>query len=131
MAVKGHAGSISIDSGVVGNAKAWSLDISQDTVDTTTFASNGWKESEATLSSWSGSATVVFDVSGTAEAAVLSAVSSQATISVELQAGTATATASDTYAGTANVTSFSITNDVNGIVEASISFEGTGALTIS
>lgn len=132
MAIKGYEGSITLAGGAVGNAKAWSLDISADTVDTTTFGSNGWKESAKTLSSWSGSATIVFDTSGTAEGAIIAALQpSGAAVALELQIGAAVVDGEDTYAGNANITSVSITNDVNGIVEASINFEGSGALTVS
>lgn len=131
MAIKGHEGSITLAGGVVGNAKAWSLSVAQDTVDTTTFASSGWKESAATLSSWSGTATVVIDTAGTAEGEIITAVTTQASLTVALQVGSVGLDSYDNYSGSANITDYSITNDVNGIVEASISFEGTGALTIA
>ena len=70
MAIQGYNGSVTVASGAMGNAKAWSLDISQETVDTTDFGSSGWKESQATLKSWSGSITAIFDESGTAEGAL-------------------------------------------------------------
>ena len=61
MAVKGYSGSCTADGTNVGTAKIWSLDITQETTDSTNFASNGWKESVATLKSWGGNITVVFD----------------------------------------------------------------------
>lgn len=132
MAIKGYEGSITLAAGAVGNAKAWSLDIASDTVDTTTFASNGWKESGKTLSSWSGSMTVVFDTEGTAEGAIVAALQpGGAAVALEMQIGAAVVAGNDTHTGNANITSMSVTNDVNGIVEASINFEGTGALTTS
>ena len=130
MAIKGYQGSITVASGAMGNAKAWSLDISQETVDTTDFGSAGWKESVATLNSWSGSVTAIFDASGTAEGALQTGLTAGSVVALALQLGGGTGSF-DLYSGSANITSQSITNDVNGIVEATFNFEGTGALTIA
>lgn len=130
MAIKGYNGSITVGGGAMGNAKAWSLDISQETADTTDFGSAGWKESVTTLNSWSGSVTAIFDASGTAEGALQTGLTGGTTVDLDLQLGDGTGTL-DKYSGSANITSQSITNDVNGIVEVSFNFEGTGALTIA
>jgi hypothetical protein len=130
MAIQGYNGSVTVASGAMGNAKAWSLDISQETVDTTNFGSSGWKESATTLNSWSGSITAIFDASGTAEGVLQTGLTGGSTVSLDLQLGDGTGSY-DKYSGTANITSQSVTNDVNGIVEVSYNFEGTGALTIA
>ena len=130
MAIQGYNGSATIASGAMGNAKAWSLDISQETVDTTDFGSSGWKESQATLKSWSGSITAIFDESGTAEGALQTGLTAGSTVALDLQLGDGTGSY-DKYSGSANITSQSVTNDVNGIVEVTFSFEGTGAVTIA
>ena len=87
MAIKGHEGSVTVASGAMGNAKAFSLDINQETVDTTDFGSNGWKESVATLNSWSGSITAIFDASGTAEGALQTGLTAGSTVALDLQLG--------------------------------------------
>ena len=130
MAIKGHEGSVTVASGAMGNAKAFSLDINQETVDTTDFGSSGWKESQATLKSWSGSITAIFDESGTAEGALQTGLTAGSTVALDLQLGGGTGSY-DKYSGSANITSQSVTNDVNGIVEVTFNFEGTGALTIA
>ncbi|MBT6554039.1 MAG: hypothetical protein HON50_00345 [Candidatus Marinimicrobia bacterium] len=130
MAIQGYNGSVTVASGAMGNAKAWSLDISQETVDTTDFGSSGWKESQATLKSWSGSITAIFDESGTAEGALQTGLTAGSTVALDLQLGGGTGSY-DKYSGSANITSQSVTNDVNGIVEVTFSFEGTGAVTIA
>jgi predicted secreted protein len=130
MAIVGHEGSVSVASGAMGNAKAWSLDVTQETVDTTDFDSNGWKESTATLNSWSGSITAIFDASGTAEGALQTGLTGGSSVALELTLGGGTGSY-DVYSGSAIITGQSVTNDVNGIVEATFSFEGTGALTIA
>ena len=130
MAIQGYNGSVTVASGAMGNAKAWSLDISQETVDTTDFGSSAWKESQATLKSWSGSITAIFDESGTAEGALQTGLTAGSTVALDLQLGGGTGSY-DKYSGSANITSQSVTNDVNGIVEVTFSFEGTGAVTIA
>ena len=130
MAIKGHEGSVTVASGAMGNAKAFSLDINQETVDTTDFGSSGWKESQATLKSWSGSITAIFDASGADEADLQTALTGGSAINLDLQLGDGTGSY-DKYSGSANITSQSVTNDVNGIVEVTFNFEGTGALTIA
>ena len=130
MAITGHSGSVTVASGSMGNAKAWSLDVTQETVDVTDFDSSGWKESAATLNSWTGSITAIFDASGTAEGALQTGLTGGSSVSLSLTLGGG-AGSYDVYSGSAIITGQSITNDVNGIVEATFSFEGTGALTIA
>jgi hypothetical protein len=130
MAIIGHTGSVTVASGAMGNAKAWSLDISQETADRTDFGSSGWKESAATLNAWSGSITAIFDASGTAEGALQTGLTAGSSVALDLQMGGGTGSY-DKYSGSAIITGQSVTNDVNGIVEVTFNFEGTGAVTIA
>jgi len=130
MAIKGYAGSVLVGATTVGNAKSWSLDISQETIDVTDFGSSGWKESEAGLKSWSGSVVVIFDASGVAEGSLQTSLTSGSTVSLSLQMGGGTGSY-DKYTGTATITGQAVSNDVNGIVEVTFNFEGTGAITIA
>jgi len=130
MAIKGFDGSVTVASGAMGNAKAWSLDISQETIDVTDFGSNGWKESVSGLKSWSGSITAIFDASGTAEGALQTGLTAGSVVALDLQMGDGTGSY-DKYSGSANITGQSVSNDVNGIVEVTFNFEGTGAITIA
>lgn len=130
MAIKGFDGSITVEAGAMGNAKAWSLDISQETIDITDFGSNGWKESVAGLKSWSGSVTAIFDASGTAEGALQTGLTTGSDVTLALTLGGGTGSY-DVYSGEAKITSQSVTNDVNGVVEVTFNFEGNGALSIA
>jgi predicted secreted protein len=130
MAIKGYAGSVLVGASTVGNAKSWSLDISQETIDITDFSSDGWKESTAGLKSWSGSVVVIFDASGVAEGSLQTSLTAGSTVSLSLQMGGGTGSY-DKYTGTATITGQAVTNDVNGIVEVTFNFEGTGAITIA
>lgn len=130
MAIKGFSGSCTIGGDTITQAKAWSLTLSQETTDVTNFSSNGWKESEATLKSWSGSITVIFDGGADAgQASLIAGVTSGSTVALVLLTSASGAGTSEKFSGNAIVTSMPITNDVNGIIEVSFSFEGTGALT--
>lgn len=130
MAITGYSGSCTVGGSLVTAAKAWSLDVTQETADTTNFSSNGWKESTATLKSWSGSITVIFDGGDDAgQAALIAGVTSGAAVALVLSTDASGLGTSEKFSGNAIVTSMPITNDVNGIIEVSFAFEGTGALT--
>ena len=131
-AIVGYSGSCTVGASSVGTAKAWSVDITGETVDTTNFASNGWKESVSTLKSWSGTITVNFDGGAdSGEAAIIAGLTSGSSVALVLQTGATGSGTAEKFSGSANVTSMPITNDVNGIIEVSFSFEGTGALTLA
>ncbi len=128
----GFAGSCTAGGTAVGIAKAWSLDINGETVDTTDFSSNGWKESVSTLKSWSGSITVNFDGGAdTGVAAIIAGLTGGSSVALVLLTGATGSGSAETFTGSANITSMPMTQDVNGIVEVSFSFEGTGALTLA
>lgn len=132
MATIGYSGSCTAGGSAVTEAKAWSLDISQDVADTTSFASNGWKESVATLKGWSGSITVLFDGGADAgQAALIAGVTSGSTVALVLETSADGAGTSEKFSGEAVVTSMPITNEVSGVVEISFSFTGTGELAQS
>ena len=130
MAIQGYSGSCTVGGTAVAEAKAWSLDVSQETVDTTNFGSSGWKESTPTLKSWSGSITVIFDGGAdSGQANLIAGVTSGGTVALVLSTSAGGSGTSEKFSGDAVVTSMPVTNDVNGIIEVSFSFEGTGALT--
>ena len=130
MAIKGYAGSCTVGGTEVTAAKAWSLDITQDTVDVTNFSSNGWKESQATLKGWSGSITVIFDGGDDAgQGNLIAGVTSGSSVALALLTDASGSGTSEKFSGNAIVTSMPVTNDVNGIIEVTFAFEGTGALT--
>jgi len=130
MAIIGYNGSVKVGINTMGNAKIWSLDITKDTVDTTTFGSDGWKQTAPLFRGWTGSITAIFDASGVAEGALQASLLGDSTIALELQMGDGSGTF-DTYTGDAHILSQNVTNDINGIVEAVFNFEGNGALVIS
>ena len=133
MALIGHSGSCTIGGVSVGTAKIWSVDLTGDTADTTTFADGGWKTNAQTLKGWSGTITVVFD--GGADAGeddliqnLISGTSAELVLTTDAATGAGTA---ETYTGDCIITTMPVTNDVNGIIEVAFGFVGTGALTVA
>lgn len=131
-AIIGYSGSCTAGGSAVGVAKAWSVDINGETVDVTDFASGGWKKSVSTLKSWSGSITVIFDGGEDAGvAALIAGLTAGSSVALVLTTGATGTGSAETFTGDANITSMPVTQDVNGIVEVSFAFEGTGALTLA
>ena len=132
MAINGSGGSVTANTNTVGTAKIWSLDITQDTVETTNFASNGWKETTPTLKGFSGTVTTIFDgAADTGEASLVNGVFDGATVALELLTSATGSGTAEKFSGNAVITSMPVTNDVNGVIEVTFAFEGTGELTKS
>ena len=130
MAIAGHSGSCTIGGTAITEAKSWTLNVSQDVVDTTNFSSGGWKESAATLKGWSGSITVIYDGGDdTGQAALIAGVTSGDVVALVLNADASGSGTSETFSGNAIITSMPITNAVSGIIEVSFDYTGSGALS--
>lgn len=129
MAIKGYNGSVTVGAQSVGAVKAFSINISKETADTTTFDANGWTENDSTLKSWSGSVTVLFDTTDAGQDALTAGLDSGSTVALSLVVNSGGGTAELTYSGNAHITSQPVTSDVNALVEVTFDFQGTGALT--
>jgi hypothetical protein len=79
---------------------------------------------KASLKAFSGSCDVMFDDTDTAQQAMT--VGSEVTMSFQMEGNT---TGDHKLSGTVLITGRSITASFDGLVEASLSFQGTGALT--
>ncbi len=132
MAIQGYNGSVKVGANTVGTASSWTLDMSADTTDVTTFADNGWKASCGGLKSWSGSITCTFSRGeDTGEAALIASFTAGSTVALELLTGATGTGTSEKFSGNAVVTGFPITNDVNGCIVVTFAYEGQGELTIA
>ena len=124
---KGKGGSLTFNSGLVAEAGDYSVEISQDTLETTAMGTGNSRTYTNGLHSWSGSASFKYDAAdATGQGALLAnAIGNEGGKAVSLvlhgDGGT-----SDTITGTAIVTAFSINGSADGLVEASISFQGSG-----
>lgn len=129
---EGSAGSVKIKSGAdaltaVASVRNWSMDITRDVVEDTSMASGGVRTYKKGLQSYSGSMDIVYDDSEDTIVSTALNPDTDNTVSVELFPDASVTTTK--FAGDVIVTSYSITASYDGITEASVSFQGTGALT--
>lgn len=129
---EGSQGSVKIASGsdtltAVASVRSWSLDITRDTVEDTSMSSGGVRTYKKGLQTYSGSMDIVYDDAEDSVVKTAMDPDTDATVTVELYPD-ATVTATK-FAGEVIITGYSVTASFDGITEASVSFQGTGALT--
>jgi predicted secreted protein len=118
----------------VGNLRSFTIDQTQDAVETTVMGSSGnYRTYQPGLSTFTVSGDMYFDFTDVATAKIddfmsMSGDSTLGTIEC-YPSGTATTTGNTKLHGGFVFTSFSITSSVDGVVECSFSGQGTGALT--
>lgn len=123
-AVAGKSGNFKIGTNLVADLKSWKLDIQQDLKETTNFSSNGWKEQQPTIKSWSGSVDGDWNMADTTGQKALQ----------DAQLGGTTVSAvfgpngTNTYTGNAFIKKISIQTQVDDIVKFTADIEGTGPL---
>ena len=129
---KGYAGSVKAGAtpATVGEVKNYSLSETADTVEVSTLGSE-WAKNRSTLKRWSGSLSAHFDIGDGGQDELRAAIGAGDTVSLEFYIGGESGAGNVKKVGNAVIESLEITNDVAGIVETSISFTGTGALTTS
>lgn len=133
----GNNGVVKLDATVGGSVatiaavRNFSIELTRDTIETTTMGVDVRTYLNG-LSSWSGSADIYFDPAAStgtiATHAVLNPTSGtvgQGTLSVELYL----ADTAGKFAGEVIITGFTVNSTMDGMVEASISFQGSGACT--
>jgi len=131
-ALVGYAGVVSVNSQNIAEIRSFSIDLTADTIETTTMGgTNSGRTYTKGLSSFTGSADVYFDpehfstadLDGLINADVGDA-SVQMTIYPE-----GDGSGNQSMSGNIHVTGYSISASFDGLVEASISFQGDGQLT--
>jgi Phage major tail protein 2. len=122
----GSEGKVFIGSDQVAEIKSWSLEITSDTVDASIIGTQ-WRKNQATIKGWSGSFEGFWDETDTNGQGALSA-GGTVTLNLYPEGDDSGATY---WSGDAIITSISYNAAFDGIVEASFSFTGTGALTES
>ena len=121
---KGSEGLVKVGSATIAEVKSYSLEESADTIETTKMG-DAARTYLPSLTTFSGSVDCFWDETDTAGQIAL-AVGASVTL-VFYPEG---ATSGDTYySGTALVTGKTITGSFDGMVEASISVQGTGVIT--
>jgi len=135
----GNNGVVKLDASVGGAVAAiasvrnFSVEITSDTIETSTMGVDVRTYLKG-MSAWSGSADIYFDPAATtgtfATHTVLNPTSGtvgQGTLSVELYLNDT----AGKFAGEVIVTGFTVNSSLDGMVEASISFQGSGAVTFT
>lgn len=133
----GNNGVVKLDASVGGSVatiaavRNFSVELTRDTIETTTMGVDV-RTYLTGLSSWSGSADIYFDPAAStgtiATHAVLNPTSGtvgQSTLTVELYL----ADTAGKFSGEVIITGFTVNSTMDGMVEASISFQGSGACT--
>ena len=121
---KGSEGVVKILTNIVAEVRDWSLEETAETIDSTQLSDSA-KTFEVGTTSWSGSVNAFWDETDTNGQVAMSAGAS-----VTLNLYPEGATSGDTFgSGTAIISSISKSGGIDGLVEASFSFQGSGALT--
>ncbi len=133
MAITGKGGSVTFESDVIAELSNWSLDLSVDEVDVTSFDSDGWKEFLAGLKEWSGS----FEGNLKYSDPVSGSKKGQKVLfdawkgSDEVKTIVLEVNSEVSFTGSAFLTSLSVNVPVDDKADFSSDFRGTGELTVA
>ena len=121
----GSEGTIKIGTDVVGELRSFSLESTAETIEDTSMGDTN-RSYKVGLKTFTGTASVYFDETDAGQ--ILLVAGAEITLNVYPEG----ATSGDTfYTGSAIVTGKTINSSFDGMVEAEISFQGSGALTES
>lgn len=120
----GSEGTVKVGTNAIAEIRSYSVEQTSDTVEDTTMGDT-WRTHKTTLRSWTASVDCFWDESDTTGQGALT-VGSEVTLNLYPEG----ATTGDTYlTGTGIVTGKTVTGSFDGMVESSISVQGTGTLT--
>lgn len=119
----GSEGKVFIGTDQVAEVKSWSMEVTSDTVDASIIGTQ-WRKNQATIKGWSGSFDAFWDETDEEGQGALTA---GATVTLNLYPE-GNATGAKYWSGEVIITSISYQASFDGLVEASFSFTGTGAL---
>jgi hypothetical protein len=123
----GNEGVVKIGTATVAEVKSWSIDETTETLEDTVIGDTARTRKPSGISSWSGSLEAFWDETDTLGQGAMT-IGAEVTLNLYPEG----AVSGDTYfTGSAIITSISRSASFNGMVEASFSFEGNGALTQS
>lgn len=123
---KGSEGVIKVGANTVAEVRSYSLEETGDTVEDSVIGDTA-RTYKSTMTSWTASVDIYWDETDSTGQGALT-IGSEVTINLYPEGDTS----GDTYySGSAIVTGSSISGSFDGMVEGSISLQGTGALTLS
>jgi predicted secreted protein len=121
----GSEGLIKVGTDTVGELRSFSLETTADTIESSNMGTTA-RTYKAGLTAWSGTASLFWDETDVGQLALV--LGTEITIKVYPEGATA---GDKYYTGSAIVTAKSVSASFDGLVESSISFQGTGALSFS
>ena len=124
-AIKGLDVLIKVGSQVVGGQRNASLEMSAETIDTTVKTTGGWAAKIPGIKSWTSSCDGVYFLDDAGLSAAQTAFMNGTPVQLEFSKEEGLA-----YSGQAVITSMAVEAGQEDIVSYTISFEGTGALTV-
>ena len=124
-AIKGLDVLIKVGSQVVGGQRNASLEMSAETIDTTVKSTGGWAAKIPGIKSWTSSCDGVYFLDDAGLEAAQAAFMNGTEVKLDFSNSAGLA-----YSGQAVITSMSVEAGQEDIVSYTISFEGTGALTV-
>ena len=119
----GQDGLVKVNRETVAQVRSWTVNTAAELVDASVMG-NGWKMQHATLKSWHGSLSCFLDEDNAAQNALCVG----AKVLLQLYPANTT-NVQRCFSGTAFVTSVDISVSHSGLVESSLTFQGTDALT--
>jgi predicted secreted protein len=121
----GSEGTIKVGTDTVGELRSFSLETTGDTIETSNMGTTA-RTYKAGLTAWSGTASLFWDELDTGQLALV--LGTSVTIKVYPEGAS---TGDKYYTGSAIITAKSVSASFDGLVESSISFQGTGALSFA
>jgi predicted secreted protein len=123
---KGSEGTVKFSANEIAEIRSWTINETADTLEDTTMGDTA-RTYKPSLTSWDGSMDVYWDETDT-NGQVAATIGAEVTLNVYPEGDTS---GDAYYTGSAIVTGVSRTASFDGMVEASITFQGTGALSAS
>lgn len=121
---KGSEGTVKVGANAIAEIRSFSISETSDTVEDTTMGDTA-RTYKPSLTSWSGTVEVFWDETDTQGQAALT-VGAEATVNAYPEGS---GSGADYLTGSAIVTGRTINSSFDGMVEASITLQGNGALT--
>jgi predicted secreted protein len=121
----GSEGLIKVGNTTVGELRSYTLEQTADTIEDTSMGDSS-RTFKSALKGFSGSASLFFDEADSGQTALV--VGTEITIKVFPEGASA---GDKFYEGSAIVTAYNVSASFDGMVEAEMTFTGTGALTLS
>ena len=119
----GKDGVVKVGTTAVGHVRSWTIDETVDQLETTAMG-DAYKTRCLALKDWSGSMDVLWDTADAGQTALVVGATVNITVYPVGETG-------DSLTGSVVITGVSTNASYDGLVEASVSFQGNGALTRS